>query len=444
MINPNKPPQNLEAEASVLGAILIDSNRLYKAEEYLSPEDFYLKKNRIIFENLIALRDNQEAIDVLTLSERLKRQQIFDEIGGVTYLTDLVSEIPLLSNYEGYCRIVRDTALLRRLVNTAMDILNDCYGEYEQVSDLIEAAERKIFHVGQEQISGDFSKASEIISETLQNIRDRVENKGKLTGISSGFNMLDYYTSGLQRSDLIYVAARPSMGKTAFALNIAGHAALKCNATVAIFSLEMSKSQLMQRLICAEACVDLSKIRKGSLNSQEWSDISNASARLYNSKIFIDDTGAANLSDIRSKTRRLKAEHGLDMILIDYLQLMSSKRRSENRQVEISEISRGLKALARELDCPVICLSQLSRAPDSRPDHHPVLADLRESGSIEQDADIVLFLYREHYYSPDDESNVNQAELLVAKQRNGPTGKIDLAWRPEWTKFTNAAGKTYE
>lgn len=437
MINPNKPPQNPEAEASVLGAILHDSDRIYKAEEYLHPEDFYIKKNQIIYENMLALRDLGETIDILTLAARLKNQQVYEEIGGSDYLSELITAAPMLSNYVSYCKLVRDTAMLRHLVDTAMQILDSCYGEYDQVSDLIEEAERKIFSVGQGQFHGDFTHASKIVLETLSQIRDRMDNKGKLTGLSTGFSLLDFYTSGLQRSDLIYLAARPSMGKTAFALNIAGHVALRENANVAIFSLEMSNTQLMQRMVCSEACVDLTKVRQGDLSPQEWMSLSDAASRLHNSGIYIDDTGAASISDVRAKTRRLKAEHGLDLILIDYLQLMSSKRHSENRQVEISEMSRGLKALARELDCPIICLSQLSRAPDSRPDHHPQLADLRESGSIEQDADIVMFLYREHYYTPDDEENINNAELMVAKQRNGPTGKIELAWRPEWTKFTS-------
>lgn len=438
MINPNKPPHNLDAEASVLGAILMDESRLSKAEEHLHGEDFFSKKNQLIFENMLALRENHMAIDVVTLAERLQNQGVFNEIGGYAYLSELVDRVPMLSNYEGYCKIVQDQALLRRLVDTTMEILDGCYGEYERVSDVVELAEQKIFKVGQGYVKGDFEDAKSVVMATLNHIEEIRKNRGKLTGLPTGFTELDYYTSGLQPSDLIYIAARPSMGKTAFALNLAQHAALKENAVVAIFSLEMSKTQLMQRMICSQGMIDLSKLRSGDLSEEDWQLLGDASARLYGTEIKIDDSAGLTLGDIRSKSRRLKAEQGLDMILIDYLQLMSSRGRSENRQNEISEISRGLKALARELHCPIVCLSQLSRAPDGRPDHHPMLADLRESGSIEQDADVVMFLYREYYYDKEN-ANPNMAECIVAKQRNGPTGKIDLTWRPEFTKFMDFA-----
>lgn len=438
MINPNKPPHNLDAEASVLGAIIMDESNLSKAEEHLHPEDFYSQKNRLIYENMLALREDHIIIDVVTLSERLQNQGIFKEIGGYAYLSELVDRVPMLSNYEGYCKIVQDQALLRRLVDTTLEILDGCYGEYERVSDVVEEAEQKIFKVGQGHVTGDFEDAKAVVMETIRYIEEVRKNRGKLTGLGTGFTELDYYTSGLQPSDLIYIAARPSMGKTAFALNLAQHAATRENAVVAMFSLEMSKTQLMQRMLCSEGLIDLTKMRSGDLDETDWSILGEVSTRLFNTQIKIDDSAGLTLGDIRSKSRRLKSEQGLDMILIDYLQLMSSRGRSENRQNEISEISRGLKALARELHCPVVCLSQLSRAPDGRPDHHPMLADLRESGSIEQDADVVMFLYREYYYDKEN-ANPNLAELIIAKQRNGPTGKIDLTWRPEYTKFMDLA-----
>ena len=301
-----------------------------------------------------------------------------------------------------------------------------------------ESAERQIFKVAEGQLKGDFADIHDVIMETINHIEEIRRNKGQLTGLSTGFSELDFKTSGLQKSDLVYIAARPSMGKTAFALNLAQHAAVKDGARVAIFSLEMSKTQLMQRMLCSEGLIDLSKVRTGELDDEEWQVLADASVRLYGTHILIDDTAGQTLADIRSKSRRVKAEQGLDLVLIDYLQLMSGRGHSENRQNEISEISRGLKSLARELQCPIVCLSQLSRAPDGRPDHHPMLADLRESGSIEQDADVVMFLYREYYYDKEN-ANPNMAELDIAKQRNGPTGRINLTWRPEFTRFMDWA-----
>ncbi len=438
MMNPNKLPHNLEAEASVLGGIILNASKLTVAEEHLAPDDFYSKKNQVIYENLIAMREGGQAIDVVTLAERLTNTGVLKEIGGAVYLAELVDKVPMLSNFEDYCVIVQDQALLRRLVNTTMGILDECYGEYENVADVVESAERQIFKVAEGQMRGDFADIHDVILETIDHIESIRKNKGQLTGLSTGFSELDFKTSGLQKSDLVYIAARPSMGKTAFALNLAQHAATRENASVAIFSLEMSKTQLMQRMLCAEGLIDLSKVRTGELDEEEWQVLADASMRLYGTKIHIDDTAGQTIADIRSKSRRLKAEAGLDMVLIDYLQLMSGRGRSENRQNEISEISRGLKALARELNCPIVCLSQLSRAPDGRPDHHPMLADLRESGSIEQDADVVMFLYRDYYYDKEN-ANPNMAELDIAKQRNGPTGRIQLTWRPEFTRFMDWA-----
>ena len=438
MINPKQPPHNLDAELSVLGAILFNNSYLVRAEEQLHPDDFYLKKHQIIFTTMLNLKDNGVPVDIVTLAERLINQNVFEEVGSYVYMAELADRVPTPSNYEGYCKIVREQALLRRMLDAAFTIVDECYGEYDRVEDVVEAAEQKIFAVAEGQITGGFANAKEVVLETLNYIEEVRKNKGRITGLSTGFRELDHYTSGLQKSDLIYIAARPSMGKTAFALNLAQHAATKENATVAIFSLEMSKTQLMQRILCSEGLIDLSQLRDGMLSEEDLRIFADVAARIHGTNIFIDDTGGVTLGDIRAKSRRLKADKGLDMILIDYLQLMSSRGRVENRQNEISAISRGLKALARELDCPVVCLSQLSRAPDARTDHHPMLADLRESGSIEQDADIVMFLYREYYYDKEN-ANPNTAELIIAKQRNGPTGNLHLSWRPEFTRFMDLA-----
>ena len=440
--NPKSPPHNAEAEASVLGGIIVDKENIYRAEEILRPDDFYITKNRLIYENLLAMRDAGIDFDLITLAERLRNVEVLESVGGEVYLAELVDQTPMLSNFRSYCAIVRDHAKLRGVVSAAESILDDCYGKHESVDDVISEAERKIFALAEGRSSEGFHPANEVIDETVEYIQEIKKHKGELIGISTGFDELDYKTSGLQKSDLIYIAARPSMGKTAFALNLAQHAVVKENKTVAIFSLEMSRPQLMQRMLCSEGLIDLSKLRTGELDPDEWQVLGDASMRLYNAPLFIDDSAGTGVPDIRSKSRRLKAEHGLDLIVIDYLQLMSSRGRNENRQNEISEMSRGLKALAREMDCPVICLSQLSRAPDARTDHHPVLADLRESGSIEQDADIVMFLYRDYYYDKEN-GNPNMAELDIAKQRNGPTGRMKLTWRPEFTRFMPFADEQF-
>lgn len=442
MINPKTPPHNLEAEQSVLGAILLEESNIARAEEILSPDDFYSTAHAKIFETMLALHDERKPIDSVTLVNLLKNRGILEEVGGPGYIANLVAQVPLYTNYEEYCKIVQEKATIRALIDTATEILNESYGQYDDVEAVIESAEQGIFRVSQGKKRGDFVSIADTLGETMTQIEKIEKNKGKLTGLSTGFEELNYYTSGLQKSDLIFVAARPSMGKTAFALNLAQNAALKENASVAIFSLEMSRAQLVQRMLCAESLVDSNKIRKGELDAEDWDSISMGYTRLFSAGIYIDDTPGVTLSEVRSKCRRMKSEKGLDLILIDYLQLMSGRGKAENRQNEISEISRGLKGLAREMDCPLICLSQLSRAPDSRPDHHPVLADLRESGSIEQDADVVMFLYREHYYNKKAEPHI--AELDIAKQRNGPTGRMKLAWLPEYTKFNDPAPDYYD
>lgn len=442
MINPKAPPHNPEAERSVLGAIMVEESNIAKAEEFLIADDFYLSANGAIFQAMLTLHEEHKSIDLLTLMDQLEKDGVLEEVGGKAYITTLVTEVPKFTNIEEYCRIVAEKSTLRQLINTASEIVDDSYDQAEDIDVLIEQAEKNIFAVSQGKKKRDFEKIDVTLVETMNQIQFAAENKGGITGVTTGFELMDLYTSGLQRSDLIFLAARPSMGKTAFALNLAHNAAVKAGAKVAIFSLEMSKTQLVQRLLCAEALVDSNKVRKGDLSMNEWDELSKAYSRLYNLDIFIDDTPGITLPEVRSKCRRLKSEHGLDFILIDYLQLMGSRGRSENRQNEVSEISRGLKGLAREMDCPLVCLSQLSRAPEQRNDHHPMLADLRESGSIEQDADVVLFLYRDNYYNK--ESSPYEAELDIAKQRNGPTTRMPLAWIPEYTQFRNAELDDYQ
>lgn len=432
------PPHNIEAEQSVLGAILMEESNIAKAEEILSPNDFYRSAHREIYESMLALSNERKPIDTVTLLNELRNKGILDEIGGPAYLSQLIEMVPIHTNYLEYCEIVHEKAVVRRLIFTASNILEDSYGQYGNIGDLIDRAEQEIFRVSQGRRTGDFQSIQETLGTTLSQIEAIEKNKGKLTGVDTGFTELNLMTAGLQPSDLIIVAARPSMGKTAFALNVAQNAAVKDKKSVAIFSLEMSKEQLVQRMLCAASLVDSNNVRTGNLTKEDWERMAVGYNTLYGSSIFIDDTPGITISDLRSKCRRLKTEKALDLIMIDYLQLMSGGGKSENRQNEISEMSRGLKALAREMEAPVIALSQLSRAPDARTDHHPVMSDLRESGSIEQDADVIMLLYRESYYDDNPELK-NIAEVNIAKQRNGPTGAIKLAWIPEYTKFNDLA-----
>jgi len=435
-------PYNQEAEQSVLGAILVEESNIARADEILSVEDFYKPVHRKIFQAMLTLHEERKPIDPVTLSSKLGDLGDLEEVGGAVYLAHLINEVPLYFNIDEYCHIVHEKAIVRALIDKCTHILEMCYGTYNNIDDIIEEAEHDILEVGQGKSRKDFSDIKNIVAAAVEQMEERAENAGKLTGLSTGFKELDVLTSGLQKSDLIFIAARPSMGKTAFALNLASHAALHEKATVALFSLEMSEVQLVNRMICAEALIDASKVRDGSMQSEDWEKVALAYQKLYETSVFIDDTAGISLPEIRSKCRRMQTEHGLDLILIDYLQLMSGRSRAENRQNEVSEISRGLKALAREMDCPIVCLSQLSRAPDARNDHHPMLADLRESGSIEQDADVVMFLYRDYYYNKE-EGNPNIAELDIAKQRNGPTQRINLSWLPEYTRFMDPAPSYY-
>jgi len=430
------PPHSLEAEQSVLGAMILNKEAINTAIEHLQPEDFYKEANKEIFKAIVELFNRNEPVDLITLSEELKRRGTLEDLGGVSYLAELSGGVAITSNIKYYCDIVAEKAILRRLIKSCDEIMAKSYEGNEEVNRIIEEAEKSIFDITQSRHKEGFAPIKEVLLDSFSKIEEMAAMEGELTGLTTGFIDLDRKLSGLQSSDLILLAARPSMGKTALGINIATNAAIKADATVAIFSLEMSKEQLVQRMISSVSHVDLQKIIGGKLNEDEWLKVIDAMAPLSQANIFIDDTAGISLMEMKAKCRRLKIERGLDLILIDYLQLMQSDARYENRQQEISAISRGLKALAKEMDCPVLALSQLSRAPELRADHRPILSDLRESGAIEQDADVVLFLYRDEYYHEDSDKK-NIGEVIIAKHRNGPTGVVELVWKKEFTKFLN-------
>ncbi len=429
------PPQNIEAEQSVLGAMLIKKEAITQAQELLRPDDFYREAHRIVFETMLELAGDNEAVDLVTLTEALRKKEMLEKVGGISFITALANYVPTAANIVYHAQIVKEKSELRHLIDAATEIASAAYEATDDVKDIMDDAEKKILAVAANQTGGAFEPIKNIVIDTVGRVETLYENQGGLTGISTGFRDLDRDTSGLQKSDLILVAARPSMGKTAFTLNIATYAAMHGH-TVAFFSLEMSKEQLVQRMLCSEGGIDSQRLRTGQLEDADWDRLINTADRVSKASIYIDDTAGINVMDLRSKARRLKAEHGLDLIVIDYLQLMQGRARSssDNRQQEISEISRSLKALARELDVPVVALSQLSRSVESRTVKKPMLSDLRESGSLEQDADIVMFLYREDYYDQETERK-NITEVIIAKHRNGPIGTIELFFQKEFTKF---------
>ena len=429
------PPQNIEAEQSVLGAMLIKKEAITQAQELLRPDDFYREAHRIVFETMLELAGDNEAVDLVTLTEALRKKEMLERVGGISFITALANYVPTAANIVYHAQIVKEKSELRHLIDAATEIASAAYEATDDVKDIMDDAEKKILAVAANQTGGAFEPIRNIVIDTVGRVETLYENQGGLTGISTGFRDLDRDTSGLQKSDLILVAARPSMGKTAFTLNIATYAAMHGH-TVAFFSLEMSKEQLVQRMLCSEGGIDSQRLRTGQLEDADWDRLINTADRVSKASIYIDDTAGINVMDLRSKARRLKAEHGLDLIVIDYLQLMQGRARSssDNRQQEISEISRSLKALARELDVPVVALSQLSRSVESRTVKKPMLSDLRESGSLEQDADIVMFLYREDYYDQETERK-NITEVIIAKHRNGPIGTIELFFQKEFTKF---------
>ena len=432
------PPQNIEAEQAVLGAMLIEKEAIARVTELLKGGDFYREAHRLIFEAMLDLYNRNEAVDMITVIELLKREDNLDKVGGIAYVTSLANSVPTAANVHYHAKIVEEKALLRQLIQTSTKIAALGYEGSEEVSQIVDQAEKMILEVSNRRIGGDFTPIKSIVLDAFGKIEQLYESRGGITGLATGFKDLDRLTSGLQKSDLILVAARPSMGKTAFTLNIASNVAIREKKAVAFFSLEMSKEQLVQRMLCAEASIDSQKLRIGELEDDDWTKLINAADRLSGAPIFIDDTAGISVLEMRSKARRLKVEHDLSLIIIDYLQLMqgSGGKGGENRQQEISEISRSLKGLARELGVPVVALSQLSRSVESRQVKKPMLSDLRESGSLEQDADIVAFLYREDYYNPDTE-NKNITEIIVAKHRNGPVDSVQLFFHKQFTRFAD-------
>jgi replicative DNA helicase len=429
------PPYNLEAEQAVLGAILLDNSAIHKALEIFDPEDFYRQSHQKIFNAMLELIDRGDAIDLLLLRDELERRKDLDEIGGPAYLAALIDQIPTAANIEFHAKIVHEKAVARNLLNASIEIATRCYDDSEDVNDILADAEQKIFTISEGKIKRGFTPLSIIVKEGYEKIEELSERKSLVTGVPTGFRDLDYMTSGLQPSDLIIVAARPSMGKTSLCLNIAQHIGVREKIPSALFSLEMSKEQLGIRLLCAEARLNSHDVRIGNIQDGDWEQLAHASEILSAAPIYIDDTPAISILEMRAKAKRLKLEKGLGVVIVDYLQLMQARFRHENRQQEITEISRSLKALAKELDVPVIALSQLSRAVEQRTDKRPQLSDLRESGAIEQDADVVIFIYRPEIYGIEGAEGL--AEIIIGKQRNGPVGSVQLVFIKEYTRFEN-------
>ena len=432
------PPNDTEAEQAVLGSMLTDKEATIAAIEVLKEEDFYREDNKLIYRAILNLYNRAEPVDIITLKAELTSMGKFDAVGGLEYLADLPERVPTTANVERYIKIVEEKSILRNLIKTANEIITLGYDPTEEVENIMDSAEKKIFDIMQSKNQKGYTPIKDILVDTFAELEQLYNQKQHITGVPTGFADLDYKTAGFHGSDLILVAARPAMGKSAFALNIATNAAVRAKVPVAIFSLEMSKEQMVNRILCSEAMVDSNKVRTGKLDEQDWGKLASALGPLSEAQIYIDDTPGISVMEIRAKCRKLKLEKGLGMVVIDYLQLItaSNSRRGGSREQEIAEISRSLKILAKELDIPVIALSQLSRAPEQRPDHRPMLSDLRESGSIEQDADKVIFLYRDDYYNEDSEKK-NIAEIIMAKHRAGSTGTIELLWLGNYTKFVN-------
>jgi replicative DNA helicase len=430
------PPQNISAEQAALGSMLLQEDAILQGVDILRPEDFYKKTHQNIFKCILELFEKSRGVDLVTLTEELNRRNLLEEIGGVTYLTNLINSVPTAANIEYYIKIIEEKSILRNLINNATKIVSMGYEEKDDAKILLDKAEHLIFEVSERNLGQSFVPIKEILQDSFEKIENLYHREEFITGIPSGFDEFDDITTGFQPSELIVIAGRPGMGKTAFCMTIAQHIAVSKNVPVALFSLEMSKSQLVQRMLCSEARVDAHNLRKGRLAESDWPTLSMAAGRLASAPIFIDDTAGITCLEIKAKARRLKAQHNLGLVIIDYLQLITSSGRVENRQQEISEISRSLKGLARELNVPLIAVSQLSRAVEQRIERRPRLSDLRESGAIEQDADLVVFLYREEYYKEKTDKK-GIAEVIISKQRNGPTGQIDLAFVKEYAKFEN-------
>lgn len=435
------PPQSIEAEMSILGGVLLDNEAINRVLDILVPEDFYRESHRKIMRAMIELNDHREPCDLITLTTILKRKGELEEVGGAPYLATLVDYVPTAANIAYYSKIVKEKAIARNLITAATEIVTEGYDGQVEIEELLDRAQKSIFEISENRINTPYHPVNLILKDTIKYIEDLYEKKESVTGVPTGFVDLDNKTAGFQPGDLIIIAGRPSMGKTAFALNIAQYAAIHANPRhpVVIFSLEMSKEQLVTRLLCSEARVDASRLRTGHLQDGDWDKIMRGADKLHDSKIYIDDTPAISIMEMRAKARRLKAEHGLGMVVVDYLQLMRGGASPESRQQEISEISRSLKALAKELSVPVIALSQLNRGLESRNDKRPIMSDLRESGAIEQDADVIMFVYRDEVYNKENPEVKGKAEIIIGKQRNGPIGTVDLTFLGEYTRFENYA-----
>lgn len=432
------PPHNVEAERAVIGAMMLNADAIMVCSELLKSDEFYQQQYGIIFDALVEMYKDGVGADLVTLQNKLREKEVTPELYSVEYLGELLASVPTSANVKFYAEIVHEKAVLRRLIRVSEQVTKDCYMDSQPLEDILEDTEKSVFDVIQRRGGSEFEPIRDVVLRTLDSIEKAAKQKGNITGLETGFRDLDAKTAGLQKSDLILIAARPAMGKTAFVLNIAEYVALHSNSTIALFSLEMSKEQLVKRMLAMNSMVDSQKIRTGDLEDDDWDKLVGSVRKIGNSNLVIDDTSGITASELRSKCRKLKIEQGLDLVIIDYLQLMTGagKRKGDSRQQEISDISRSLKVMARELNVPVIALSQLSRAVESRPDKRPMLSDLRESGAIEQDADIVMFIYRDEYYNPDSEKK-GVAEVIVAKQRSGPTGPVELAWLSQYTKFGN-------
>lgn len=432
------PPHNVEAERAVIGAMMLNADAIMVCSELLTSDEFYQQQYGIIFDALVEMYKDGVGADLVTLQNKLREKEVTPELYSVEYLGELLASVPTSANVKFYAEIVHEKAVLRRLIRVSEQVTKDCYMDSQPLEDILEDTEKSVFDIIQQRGGSEFEPIRDVVLRTLDSIEKAAKQKGNITGLETGFRDLDAKTAGLQKSDLILIAARPAMGKTAFVLNIAEYVALHSNSTIALFSLEMSKEQLVKRMLAMNSMVDSQKIRTGDLEDDDWDKLVGSVRKIGNSNLVIDDTSGITASELRSKCRKLKIEQGFDLVIIDYLQLMTGagKRKSDSRQQEISDISRSLKVMARELNVPVIALSQLSRAVESRPDKRPMLSDLRESGAIEQDADIVMFIYRDEYYNPDSEKK-GVAEVIVAKQRSGPTGPVELAWLSQYTKFGN-------
>ena len=433
------PPNDIEAEQAIIGSMLTDKDAVISAIEVLKPQDFYREDNKTIYEAILNLYSRSEPVDIITVKAELESMGKLDNVGGLEYLAELPEKVPTTANASKYIKIVEEKSTLRNLIKTANEIIELGYNPTEDVDDIMEGAEKKIFNIMQDKEQKSYSPLKDVLVESFTKLEELYNRKQHITGVPSGFTDLDYRTAGFHGSELILIAARPAMGKTAFALNIASNAALRANVPVAVFSLEMSKEQLVNRILSSESMVDSNKIRTGKLEEDDWSKLAETIGPLSEGEMYIDDTPGISITEIRAKCRKLKIEKNIGLVVIDYLQLIQGTgKRNGSREQEISEISRSLKILAKELDVPVIALSQLSRAAEQRPDHRPMLSDLRESGAIEQDADIVMFLYRDDYYNQDSEKK-NIAEVIIAKHRGGSTGTVELLWLGNYTKFVNIA-----